>query len=240
MSKKFATPAEVWTEIENASRVYVVELDGTKKWKTPGQISASDKVLLKTGDRPITMDGEPGRPRNSDDAEDSEDGEPVSLEQQQAHTVGELIAEDAVALKRAMKQDKLLKIARKNPDASEFMDLVMRELAEEVAVQKFEREKLQSKGQPISEASSRRVRALEKLGDQWLRRQERLKQVGVVDLNSPAMHEFFVCFVETLDIVMDELRFKTEDREALMNKLSGTIDDEWKLMARKRMKNAVE
>lgn len=234
-----ATPAEIWTEIENASRVYVVEPDGTKKWKTPSQISADDKVLLKTGGKPITMDGEPGRPRKPD-ADDDGDGEVVTHEQQQEQAVGALIAEDAEKLKRQMKRDPLLKIARKNPDASQFMDLVMRELAEEVAVQKFERQKLQSKGQPVSEASSRRVRALEKLGDQWLRRQERLKQVGVVDLNSPAMQEFFKCFVETLGGVMDDLRFKSEDKEALMNKLSGSINDEWKLMARKRMKNAVE
>jgi len=239
---KFASPAEIFQEIEGAARVMVVDASGSKKWKKPGQILADDKIVLKNNGEPLMMESEPGRPqKDGENAEDLVDGDiDVDDDKGGENVIGQLIADRNKRRERYIKRDKLVKVTKKTPDSPDVADLVLQELAEESAAQKFEREEHEREGKDISEVSARRTRILDKIIETWFKRQERLKEVGVVDLNSPAMQIFFTCFIETLDDVMGDLGFKAEEKQTLMNKLSGRIDDEWKVLVRKRMKKAAE
>lgn len=242
---KFASPAEVFQEIEGAARVMVVDASGKKKWKKPAQVLADDKIVLKNNGDPLMMESEPGRPSNEEGSvEDLVDGD-LDVDENDdegggENVIGQLIADRNKRRERFIKRDKLVRVTKKTPDSPDVADLVLQELAEESAAQKFERTEHEKEGKDISEVSSRRTRILDKLIETWFKRQERLKEVGVVDLNSPAMQIFFKCFIETLDDVMGDLGFKAEEKQTLMNKLSGRIDDEWKVLVRKRMKKAAE
>lgn len=239
---KFASPSEVFQEIEGAARVMVVDASGSKKWKKPENVLADDQIVLKNNGDPLMMESEPGRPQKDGADAGDEDGD-IDVDDSEVggeNVIGQLIAERNKRRDRFIKRDKLVKITKKSPDAPEVADLVLQELAEESAAQKFERTEHEKEGKDISEVSARRTRILDKLIETWFKRQERLKEVGVVDLNSPAMQIFFKSFIETLDDVMGDLGFKAEEKQTLMNKLSGRIDDEWKVLVRKRMKKAAE
>lgn len=241
---KFASPAEVFQEIEGAARVMVVDASGSKKWKKPESVLAEDKIVLKNNGDVLMMESEPGRPqKDGSDASaegDDDDGDIPVDDGDGENLIGALIADRNKRRERFIKRDKLVKITKKSPDDPEVADLVLQELAVESAAQKFERQEKEKEGGDISEVSSRRTRILDKLIETWFKRQERLKEVGVVDLNSPAMQVFFRSFIETLEDVMGDLGFKAEEKQTLMNKLSGRIDDEWKVLVRKRMKKAAE
>lgn len=232
-----AAPAEVWDEIKDATRVYVVDSSGQKRWKTPKEVSPEDKVILKNTGEPITMDGDIGRPSNE---KGSEDDRKNAVQEAAEEAIGQLIADRNKRRTKAVARDKLRRVTDKDPDSSEVMDLVLKELAGEQAAMKFEREEHEREGKDISEISARRVRILVHLGENWMKRQERLRDVGIVDLNSPAMGAFVRSIIETLEATMAELHVGTDARNSILNKLAGRLDDEWKLATQKRMKKAAE
>lgn len=236
----FAAPAEVWDEIKDATRVHVLDTSGQKKWKDPKDVLPEDKVILKNTGDPIMMTGDIGRPSKDKSATEAEEDRKNAVQEAAEEAVGQLIAEKNARRKKAVSRDKLVKTTNKDPDSSEVMDLVLKELAGEQAAMKFEREELEREGKEISEVSARRVRILVHLGDNWLRRQERLREVGVVDLNTPAMGMFVRCMIEAMDATMTELQVGSDAKNSILNKLAGRLDDEWKLATQKRMKKAAE
>ena len=224
--KRFAFPSEVADLIKGCTRVHVVTAGGAKEWHSPDKLPEGCQVLLKDGGIPITMKQAPGRPKKTEEEKDT--------------IFGELIAEKKKRRKQFLKADQLLRKAKNEPDSSDFMDLIMQELAKESASLGFEIEEHQNEGKEVSQISGRRVRVLEKLGDAWLRRQERLKSVGIIDLDTPAIAELLVAYTETLVDVMTALKFEEESMQVLINKFSVRINEEWKSGARKRMKKASE
>lgn len=224
--KRFAFPSEVADLIKGCTRVHVVTIGGAKEWHSPDKLPEGCQILLKDGEIPITMDREPGRPKKTDEEKET--------------FVGALIAEKKKRRKQFLKSDLLLRKARHEPDSSDFMDIIMQELAKESASLGFEIEEHQNEGKEVSQISGRRVRVLKDLGDAWLRRQERLKSVGVVDLDTPAMMALFIAYTETLIEVMTSLKFEEEESQVLIAKFSTVIDEEWKSGARKKMKKAAE
>lgn len=237
MDLDFATPAEVWEEIKNSTRVHVLDSSGQKKWKTPQEIAPEDKVLLKSTGDPITMQGQVGRPSKGDDDEEERK---VAVKGASEEAIGQLIADKMERRRKTIARDKLRRVTDRDPDSNEVMDLVLKELASEQARMKFELEELEREGKEISEASARRVRILAQLSDSWLKRQERLRDVGVVDLNTPPMREFVRCLGETMNSVMEILNVKADARGAIINKWASSLDDEWKLATQKRMKKKAE
>lgn len=234
---EFAAPTEVWDEIKDVTRVHVLDASGQKKWKTPNEVLPEDKVILKNTGSPVTMNGEIGRPTKDTTAE----VERKKAAREAAEVaIGGKIADKNSRRKKTVARDKLRRVTDKDPDSSDVMDLVLKELAAEQAAMKFEREELEREGKEISEVSARRVRILVHLGDNWLRRQERLREIGVVDLNSPAMGEFVRSIIEVMEATMTELHVGTDAKNSILNKLAGRLDDEWKLATQKRMKKAAE
>lgn len=233
---EFAAPTEVWEKIKSVARVYVVNSSGQKKWKELHEVCPEDKIILKNTGEPITMNGEIGRPSK----EKPTDEDQQAKNEAATEAVGAMIADKNARRKRVIARDKLRRTTDKDPDSSEVMDLVLKELAAEQAAMKFEREELEREGKEISEVSARRVRILVHLGENWLKRKERLSEVGVADLNSPAMGEFVRSLIETLSNTLEDLHVNEDSRNAIVNRLASCLDDEWKLATSKRMKKAAE
>ncbi len=228
-------PKDVWDKIKTAAKVHVVDSNGQKVWRNPKDIEPTDKVILKNNSEPITMDGNPGRPTGKKKEPKTEGGvEGIQI----GAAVQELIANKSKRRDRYLRRDKLLRTTDKDPDSSDVMDLILKELASEAAALGFERVELENEGKNVSEVSSRRTRILEKTGEIWLKRQERLKDVGVVDLDTPAIKAFMKAIVDTFQESMVELKFRPEAITSLLNKVASRIDDEWKVAVRKKMKKA--
>jgi hypothetical protein len=228
-------PKDVWDKIKTAAKVHVVDSNGQKVWRNPKDIEPTDKVILKNNSEPITMDGNPGRPTGKKKEPKTDGGvEGVQI----GAAVQELIANKSKRRDRYLRRDKLLRTTDKDPDSSDVMDLILKELASEAAALGFERVELENEGKNVSEVSSRRTRILEKTGEIWLKRQERLKDVGVVDMDTPAIKAFMKAIVDTFQESMVELKFRPEAITSLLNKVANRIDDEWKVAVRKKMKKA--
>lgn len=204
---------------EGASRIYVRTGEGKLKYRKKGELQESDVIQTTKKGEPIVMLSRPGHPNKLD---------PITPK------VDQVIKKK----KRSIEHDLILKQARDNPDSPDVLHGVLLGLGEEAASIKFEREQAERAGRETSSLSGRRIRALQAVGETWLKRRDQIVSKGV-DLDSPAFQTVMSFLLETVREAMQSSGVQNEVLETVFSKLSEMLNDEWEAEARNRVKSVV-
>jgi len=201
-------------------RVNVLRLGGKQKWIDPSDILDTDLVILKPDGRtPKTMLTAPGRPANP---------KPLTQQTSQART----------AKAHALGRDKLLGLAKKDPENPSVLDLVVLGLAEESASLKWERTQAEGRNEDTSTFSVRRGRLLATIGDQWLKRRD-VSSSHMVDMESPAFKALFSYIIDTFRESMKDAGMRGEMIDRVVAKFGNKMGPEWEKAARDVMAGQV-
>lgn len=204
----------------DVSRVQVIDEFGRTKYRKLSEVGDSDQILMDSSGNPITMGkGGPGRPKNPD-----------------MQPLNDQIKELMRAKEIHLRDDDLLDVVQKNPEASTVLDYVMVGLAEEASSLGFERGEAERKGMPTSQISIRRIGALKAVGDSWLKRKEQIA-AGGVDLESTAFRKLFKFIMDTFrETLLEDAKVRDEMVETIFTSLSRRLDDDnWTREAIKKM-----
>ncbi|MDB4278166.1 hypothetical protein N9917_01050 [Deltaproteobacteria bacterium] len=200
------------------TRVQVIDDNGQQQYKKPAEVLLTDNICFGKDGEPITMSGKPGRPAT------------VKL-----LPASDQIAEQVKQKKKVMKNDHLVKTVTTTPDSDDVLNHIITELSHEAASMKFERQEAERKGLETSRLSVRRVDALKKTADVWLKRREQLSEKGM-DLEGPAFKAVFAFMMETLRETLVESGMRPEMVETVFTGLGNKLDESWKAEAKARMK----
>jgi len=212
----------------NATRVKVVTAEGKEKWRIlPGLVGPEEQVLLDTDTialsskkrRPIFMTGKPGRKVRP-----------------KRHPKDELVKVIVKDKEEHMKKDPLLAAVRENPESVEVLHETIKAIANEVSSLEFERIEADRKGEGSAMLSNRRIAALTKIGDTWLKRMDQIMSKGI-DLESPAFKGVYNLIMETFREAMSSANIREEAIKLTFTKFSHRVEaDDWWNEARMRMK----
>jgi len=205
----------------SATRVQVKTAKGEQKYKEIIDLADSDEIQTNKFGDPIVMKGSPGRKTAVD--------------------VGPINATVAVLLQRkrdVLDQDPVLLKTKKAPDSPDVLHEVIIGLSEEAASLKFERDEAAREGKDTSGLSAKRVQALRAVGDTWLKRMDQMAG-KLIDLDSLGFSALFKLMMETMRESMTAAKLRPEQIETVFAKFAALVNDEWKIEARNRMKNAV-
>jgi hypothetical protein len=198
--------------------VQVIDNNGKQGWKKPGEVLLTDTICTGKDGKPVVMSGKPGRPAK------------VKLLPATAQ-----IAEQMKAKEKALESDEILQSVRGTPDSDDVLNHIIGGLAEEAASMRFEREEAERHGVETSKLSVRRVDALKKTADVWLKRREQVAAKSM-DLDGPAFQAVFGLIMETFREALEESGMRPEMRETVFTKLGKKLDESWKAEAKARMK----
>lgn len=198
------------------TRVQVVDEQGKQRFRKIEELADNDTIVLSASGAPVTMQGNPGRPRN--------ELPPSST----------AVAEVMRLRHNAMKSDDLLQVVKANPESASVLDYVLIAIAEEAAALGFERLNMERNGQATSQVSLRRIGALKAIGDSWLKRKEQISAQGV-DMDSPAFKRLFTFIMDTFKESLVSAGERPEMIETVFAGLSKRLDADWQREATKRM-----
>lgn len=213
----------------DAKRVRVIDGAGKERYRSlPADLVADEKyhlrdddtIALKNNGVPIyTTAGIPGTKKKPRRAPKDE------------HVA--VIVKDKA---KHMKGDPLLKAVNSNPESQEVLHATIRAVATECASLEFERIEAERKGENTAMISNRRISALSKIGDTWLKRMDQIMSKGF-DLDSNAFQAVFGFIVETFRESMVEAGVSQDLVKLVFTKAGHKIDsNSWQSEARLRMK----
>jgi hypothetical protein len=206
---------------EGSTRIRVSDEFGKEKYRHLDGVLDTDTVLTKRDGSPVVMKGTPGRKGNPRNA-------PVA---------SEAVADSIRRKDEVLDDDAVLQAAKEAPESSSVLHQVMIQLAEEAASLKFERAEAERRGDSTSNISQRRARILQAVGDTWLKRKAQLVSQGL-NLDGPEFSAVFTLVSETFKESMLESGARPEMVETVFAKFASKLSDEWKLEAKRRMKEA--
>lgn len=213
---------------EDASRVKVVDSQGKGRWRFLPGVSGSanhalldtDKINIGSDGKAIFMSGTPGRRKRSTKRTPKSELQKVIVTDKKQH----------------VSRDGLLKAVREDPESVDVLHETIKAIALECASLEFERIEADRKGENSAMISNRRIAALTKIGDTWLKRMDQVMAKGF-DLESTAFQEVFNLIMETFRGAMKDAGVKTEIIKLVFTKFSHRIEDEsWTTEAKLRMK----
>jgi hypothetical protein len=184
-------------------------------------LADSDEIQTNKFGDPIVMKGSPGRKNPT--------------------VVGPANATVAVLLTRKqslLDTDPVLLKTRKVPDSPDVLHEVLVGLSEEAASLRFERDEAAREGKDTSGLSAKRVQALRAVGDTWLKRMDQMAG-KTIDIDSPGFQALFKFLMETMRGAMNSSKLRDEQIGTVFAKFSSMMDDDWKVEAKNRMKNAI-
>lgn len=209
--------------IDDWPRVHVQDAEGNRKWRPILEVLSSDTVLMKANGKPYTMKGKPGR-----------------------RTSAKVDPEAQARIKRRkeiLANDTLYAIAKDNPDDPMILQAMIVAITKEAAILSHDRVEAEREGvsaKDVATISSRRLNALARANDLWVKRRE-LANTGMLDLNSPEFAGVFEFIVETFNDVLESSGFRGEQIDSVMQKFSAAVgDSEWRVEAKQRIAHAVE
>lgn len=207
-----------------AKRVQVLDEKGQIRYKDLGDLADKDEIqITKKGD-PVVMMAKPGR--RLDDGV-------VTLE-----PANDTIAEILKQKQTSMERDPILETARTAPESTDLLHFVMVALAEEASSIGFERAEAERQGMETSNISTRRINALTKLVETWLKRKDQIT-TKEIDLKSPSTRALFQYVFEMFKDAMETSGMGPELTETVFAKVAKVLDSEqWSNEAKNRMKNA--
>jgi hypothetical protein len=198
--------------------VQVIDSNGKQGWKKPSEVLLTDTICFGKDGQVVVMSGKPGRPPKV-----------------QLLPASEQIAEQMKQKAEVLKDDSILQTVRGTPDSDDVLNHIIGGLAEETASLKFERAEAERLGLETSRLSVRRVDALKKTADVWLKRREQLAGKAL-DIDSPAFQAVFSLLMETIRATLVESGMRPEMVETVFTKLGKKLDESWKAEAKARMK----
>jgi len=211
----------------DATRVKVKTAEGKEKWRLiPGMVGPEEQALLDTDTivlnkkrRPMFMAGKPGR-KVQPKRDPKDELVKVIVKDKQEH----------------MAKDPLLAAVRENPESVEVLHETIKAIANEVSSLEFERIEADRKGEGSAMLSNRRIAALTKIGDTWLKRMDQIMSKGI-DLESPAFKGVYNLIMETFREAMASANIREEAIKMTFTKFSHRVEaDDWWNEARMRMK----
>lgn len=205
-------------------RVQVTNEDGDIKWRRILEVEDTDTVELKDGDgKPYTMYGKPGR--RSKDAIDRKAERRLKRQR-------ELLAKDV-----------LYNLVKENPDDPQVLHAMITATLKEAALLAHDREEAEREGveaKDVASISSRRLAALARANDLWVKRRE-LTGASSMDIDSPEFGGAFSFIVETMSDVLDAAGLRSEQIDGIVQKFAKKVSDpEWKVEVKERMAHAAE
>jgi len=202
------------------TRVKVQDVNGKQAWRKPGEVLLDDTISIGKDGNPIVMSGTPGRPSKV-----------------QLLPASSVIAEQIKAKEEALSEDAIVQSVQSQPDSDDVLNHIITGLAEEAASMKFERSEAERKGMETSKLSVRRVDALKKTADVWLKRREQITEKSL-DLDGPAFQAVFALLMETIREALTEAGLRPEQIETVFTKFGKKVGDSWKAEARARIREA--
>jgi hypothetical protein len=211
-----------------AERVLVKTASGEQKYRLmPGvkgeydlRLRDDDEIILNKSDVPVVMKAKPGRKK----APKRAPKDPMT----------QLIVDDKA---EHLKQDPLLNAVHADPEGVDVLHEAMKAIVTECASLEFQRIEADRKGEDSAMISNRRIAALTKVGDTWLRRYEQISTKGV-DMESQAFQNLFSYILETFKDVLLDSGISGETMKVIFSKLGHTLEDEsWKAEAKTRIKS---
>ena len=200
------------------ARVAVMDDTGKQVWKEPHAVLLTDTICFKSNGEVKTMSGQPGRKPKV-----------------QLLPASDVIAEQVKQKGKLMRNDEIVRSVKGSPDSDEVLNFIIEGLAEEAASMRFEREEAERKGLDTSRLSVRRVDALKKTADVWLKRREQIADKAL-DLEGAAFQIVFAFLMETIRESLVESGMRPEMVETVFTKLGKKLDESWKAEAKARMK----
>jgi len=213
---------------ESAERVLVRTASGEDKYRLmPGvdgeydhRIRDTDEIILNKKDVPVVMRKSPGRKKQ------------VSLAPKDPITKA-IVADKTEHLK----QDPLLNAVHNDPEGVNVLHEAMKAIVTECASLEFQRIEADRNGKDSAMISNRRIAALTKVGDTWLRRYDQISTKGI-DMESQAFHVLFLYIIETFDKVLKDSGVSEDTIKIVFSKLGHVVeDDSWKAEAKSRVQD---
>lgn len=210
---------------KGATRVQVRDEKDSLRYREIHDLADKDVIqVTKKGD-PVVMMAKPGR--RLDDGV-------VTLEPAN-DTVAELMKQK----QSIMERDPIIETARTAPESTDLLHFVMVALAEEASSIGFERSEAERQGAETSNISTRRINALTKLVETWLKRKDQITSKEI-DLKAPATRALFQYVFEMFKDAMEMSEMAPEMTETVFAKVAKVLESEqWSNEAKNRMKSAV-
>jgi hypothetical protein len=202
------------------SRVKVMDDTGKQQWREPHAVLTTDTICFKADGTVSTMTGQPGRPA-----------------QVKLLPGSDVIAEQIKQKGKSMRNDDIVRTVKGAPDSDLVLNHIIEGLAEEAASMKFEREEYERKGLDTSKLSVRRVDALKKTADVWLKRREQVSEKAL-DIDGQPFQVVFAFLMETLRESLTEAGQRPEMVETVFTTLGKKLDESWKAEAKARIKGS--
>lgn len=234
-----------------AVRVKVTDPKGKTYWRTLSNLLPTDKLVINpaTGMALCMMHEigrRPGYRKNKSPPPPSPPKKKNGFKSQAQPPVAgapapgsEPIPDSLREKRRAIKKDRLVRSVGKGADSPDILNIVVRELAEEIAALKFERVQEEKKGgdNESSQVSVKRVQALKTLGETWLRRREQLAGTEL-DIDSPAFQTLFKFISDTFAQALVNSNIRAEVIEVVFANFSKLLTDDWKAEAKNKVKGS--
>jgi len=209
---------------KGATRIQVKDEKDQLRYKEIHDLADKDIIQVNKKGDPVVMMSKPGR-RLDDGA--------VSLEPAN-DTVAEILKQKNVA----MGKDPIIETARTAPESVDLLHFVMVALAEEASSIGFERQEAERQGMETSNISTRRINALTKLVETWLKRKDQIT-TREIDLKSPTTRALFGFVFEMFKEAMETSGIVPEMTETIFAKVAKALESEsWENEAKNRMKAA--
>jgi hypothetical protein len=212
-------------------KVKVIAPSGQVSWKFIPEVQDEDIVVLKKNGVPEMMYNQPGRPKKSDKTEEA-------VDRSDANQVSRAKNMERLRQKEAMTSvDPLVQAVRTDIDSSSILQISILSLAEELAGLKFDRLMAEQDGEPAAAYSMRRINALEKLINNWMKRKSMLDATSV-DLDSKAFGVVFQLILETFIQALNDAGVEPETLQTIISNFANMVKkDEWKAQARSNLSN---
>lgn len=211
----------------NAQRVRCIDAEGKQRWRVvPGHEGPPERALLDTDridlnkdGKPIYMEGTPGRKK------------PVERKPKDA------LAATTVKDKAShMNSDPLMVAVSKDPESVDVLHATIKAIVTECTSLEFERKQRELAGEDTTMVSNRRIAALTKVGDTWLRRYDQITSKGF-DMESSEFRTVFNFIMETVRGAMADSGISPDRVKLAFTKMGHTFSsEEWAAEARERMK----
>lgn len=123
-----------------------------------------------------------------------------------------------------VKDEDLVRAARGSAPTGDMMDLLVREITEELAHLKFERKKAAEEGKNTANYSVGRMNSLKALAELLLKRRE-ADRVEALDLKSPRFQAVFKVWMEFFSESMEKVGIQEKDIDLVFQQMKADMID---------------
>lgn len=204
-------------------RVQVKDEKGKTRWRPLNELEKWDKIQFKANGIPIVAKKSPGRPVQ------------VPNLTPEAKAILAAPSETQKKKQEFLRNDKLIKAIRTDPDGEEVLNHVLVGIGEEASSLAFERRQAEKDGNSTLQISAKRVAALRSLADTYLKKRDQMASRSL-DLDSPAFQEVFKLLVLTFRKSMLAVGMAEDVADAVVSQFSQSLDADWRREAEARMK----